>query len=148
MYKKLLVVGVLFALATASIVITSEKTQALFEGAKQAACSGIALQENSTPCNDTGNKINGVIKLVVNLLSLFVGVAAVIMLIVGGLKYVTSQGESSNTAGAKNTILYAIIGLVIVALAQLIVRFTLNKVTSLPSSCKPPQMVLADGSCG
>ena len=52
------------------------------------------------------------------------------MIVVGGLKYITSGGDSSNVTGAKNTILYAIIGLIIVALAQLLVRFVLRTVTS------------------
>jgi hypothetical protein len=54
---------------------------------------------------------------------------AVVMIIIGGLKYITSGGDSGNVTGAKNTILYAIIGLVIVALAQFIVRFVLSKTT-------------------
>lgn len=69
------------------------------------------------------NTINNIIKQVVNIFSLVVGVVAVIMIIVGGLKYITSGGDSSSVSSAKNTILYAIIGLVIVALAQFIVRF-------------------------
>ncbi len=51
------------------------------------------------------------------------------MIIIGGLKYITSAGESSNVTSAKNTIMYAIIGLVIVALAQFIVRFVFERVT-------------------
>ena len=49
------------------------------------------------------------------------------MIIVGGLRYITSGGESSNISGAKTTIIYALVGLVIVALAQFIVHFVLNK---------------------
>jgi hypothetical protein len=52
------------------------------------------------------------------------------MIILGGFKYITSGGDTGNVTGAKNTILYAIVGLVIVALAQIIVRFVLDKTTS------------------
>jgi hypothetical protein len=52
------------------------------------------------------------------------------MIIIGGLKYITSGGDSSNVTGAKNTILYAVVGLVVVAMAQFIVRFVLTKVNS------------------
>ena len=52
------------------------------------------------------------------------------MIIVGGFRYITSGGNDTSVTSAKNTILYAIIGLVVVALAQLIVRFTLSKLTS------------------
>jgi len=49
------------------------------------------------------------------------------MLIFGGFRYVTSGGKQESVTSAKNTIIYAIIGLVIVALAQIIVQFVLNK---------------------
>jgi hypothetical protein len=51
------------------------------------------------------------------------------MIIIGGFQYITSSGDSGKVGTAKNTILYAIIGLVIVALAQFIVRFVLSRVT-------------------
>lgn len=79
---------------------------------------------------DASTKLNDVIKLVINIFTLIVGVIAVIMIIVGGLKYITSGGDSGNVTSAKNTILYAIVGLIIVALAQFIVRFVLAKTTT------------------
>lgn len=85
-----------------------------------------------SPCTtgtDTTTKVNSILVLVINIFSLVVGVVAVIMIIIGGLKYITSGGESSNVTSAKNTILYAIVGLVIVALAQVIVHFVLQKVS-------------------
>lgn len=81
---------------------------------------------------DAGGKINTTIQNIIDLLSVAVGIAAVIMLIVGGFRYVTSAGNAETTKAAKNTILYALIGLVIVALAQLIVNFVLNKTTQPP----------------
>lgn len=79
---------------------------------------------------DVSTRVGDIIRLVINIFSLVVGVIAVIMIIVGGLKYITSGGDSANVTSAKNTILYAIIGLVVVALAQIIVRFVLDKVTT------------------
>lgn len=75
-------------------------------------------------------KINELISDIINLFSLAVGVVSVFMIIIGGFKYITSGGESSNVSAAKNTILYAIIGLVIVALSQSIVQFILRRVIS------------------
>lgn len=74
--------------------------------------------------------INDIVKLVINIFSVIVGVISVIMIIIGGLKYITSGGDSANVTGAKNTILYAVIGLVVVALAQFIVRFVLARISS------------------
>ncbi|MEK7561344.1 MAG: pilin [Patescibacteria group bacterium] len=64
---------------------------------------------------------------IINLISIIVGVVAVIMIIFGGFKYITSGGKEESVKGAKNTILYGLIGLVIVALAQIIVKFVLNQ---------------------
>jgi hypothetical protein len=77
---------------------------------------------------DAGTTFNRIITLIINIFSLVVGVIAVIMIIIGGLKYITSGGDSGNISSAKNTILYAVIGLVVVALAQFVVRFVLQKV--------------------
>ena len=62
-----------------------------------------------------------------------VGIVAVIMIIVGGFKYITSGGESSKVSGAQSTILYAVVGLVVVVLAQIIVHFVLNKTSGVSS---------------
>ncbi len=105
------------------------------QGIQQNLCAGVNLDVN-TDCNHGGitdqealDRFNRIIHSIINLFSLVVGVVSVIMIIVGGLKYITSGGDSGNVSGAKNTILYAIIGLVIVALSQVIVRFVLNKFT-------------------
>jgi len=92
----------------------------------KGACEA-AGQQNCTPAQAAGS-LNDTIASVINLLSVLVGVAAVIMIIIGGFRYITSAGDSNKVTSAKNTIIYAIIGLIIVALAQLIVHFVLNKV--------------------
>jgi hypothetical protein len=73
-----------------------------------------------------GTSISNVVKAIINILSAIVGVAAVIMIILGGMKYVTSNGDANNIAGAKNTIIYAIVGLIVVAMAQVIVHFVIK----------------------
>lgn len=94
--------------------------------------AGSCLSTTAADCDtqDPDEAVNNIIATVINIFSLVVGVVSVIMIIVGGLKYITSGGDSGNVSGAKNTILYAIVGLVIVALAQVIVRFVLGRVTT------------------
>ncbi len=82
---------------------------------------------NSGADGDPADKVNSLITQIINIFSVIVGIVAVIFIIYGGFKYITSGGDSGNVTGAKNTILYAIIGLIIVALAQFIVRFVLSK---------------------
>ncbi len=92
---------------------------------------GTCLSTTSRNCDidDPDERVNTIIETVINIFSLVVGVVAVIMIIIGGIKYITSGGDSTGVSGAKQTILGAIIGLVIVALAQVIVRFVLQRVT-------------------
>ena len=93
-------------------------------------CSGTDLTlSGGGSCQDSNaeSRVNETITLALNIFSSIVGIIAVVMIIVGGVKYITSQGESANVTSAKNTILYALVGLVVVALAQVIVRFVLNR---------------------
>lgn len=96
-------------------------------------CAGANLKEG-TSCKsgggDAADAFNKVIKLIINTISLVVGIVAVVMIIIGGMRYITSSGSDSNVTSAKNTILYAVIGLIIVAMAQVIIRFVLNKLAS------------------
>ena len=79
---------------------------------------------------DQTKKVNDIITQIINIFSVIVGIIAVIMIVYAGFKYITSGGAQEKVTSAKNTILYAIIGLVIVALAQIIVKFVLNKATA------------------
>lgn len=92
--------------------------------AKAAICQGAAV--TGANCSDGGSGLNGVITAVLNILSTVIGVAAVVMIILAGFKYITSGGDASGVKSAKDSLLYAIIGLVVVAMAQTIVRFVLH----------------------
>lgn len=75
---------------------------------------------------------NGIFRVVANTLIFLVGAISVIFLIIGGLRYVISQGESKNVTAAKDTILYAIIGIVVAVISFALVNFvitSLNKAT-------------------
>jgi len=65
----------------------------------------------------------GIFTKVINFLLFFVGVVSVIMIIYGGIQYTTSAGDSGKVTSAKNTILYAIVGLIVSILAYAIVNF-------------------------
>lgn len=90
--------------------------------------NGACLNTDGADCGeDAEGAVNGILKQGIQLFSFIVGIIAVVMIIIGGVKYITSGGDSGNVTGAKNTILYAVIGLIVVALAQVIVRFVLDK---------------------
>lgn len=70
----------------------------------------------------------GLFQKIANLLIYLVGAVSVIMIIVGGLRYVLSAGNPSATSGAKDTILYAVIGVIVAALAFAIVNFVVGRI--------------------
>jgi len=108
-------------------------TSALCAGAA-GSLGNVSTDQQTASCTG-GTKanvsINNTTSLVINIFSAVVGIIAVIMIIVGGVKYVTSGGSSEKTTSAKDTILFAIVGLVIVAIAQIIVKFVLHKAAAL-----------------
>lgn len=68
----------------------------------------------------------GIFTTLTNTLLFAVGALSVVMIIVGGLRYVVSGGNSTAVTSAKNTILYAIVGLIVAFLAYAAVNFLLN----------------------
>ena len=102
----------------------------------QLACEGASgtFDTGSGECtsDEEGNCLFGdgcIVSRVIETLLFIIGAAAVIMLIVGGIRYVVSSGDQNAVTGAKNTILYAIIGLVVAFLAFAIVRFLTGALT-------------------
>ncbi len=71
----------------------------------------------------------GLVSTIVNFMLFAVGALSVVMIMFGGLRYVLSGGNSSAVAAAKNTILYAIIGLVVAFFAYAIVQFITSALT-------------------
>lgn len=122
--------ALLLALALAVPVAIPVAVSAQEDPIKDGLCTGSNLSFTEEGCADaegSGARLNDLIKDIINVVSIVVAIVAVIMIIFGGLKYITSGGESSNVSSAKNTIIYAIIGLVVVALAQFVVRFVLGR---------------------
>ena len=68
----------------------------------------------------------GIFTTVTNVLLFIIGAISVIMLIIGGIRYTVSGGDSSAVTGAKNTIMYAIVGIIIALLAYALVNFVLT----------------------
>lgn len=103
----------------------------------RSLCSGtnFNVSGSSTECQAgaSTDDLNSLLSKIITIFSAVVGVIAVLMIIVGGLRYITSGGDTSKVSAAKTTIIYALVGLVIVALAQLIVHFVLNQSSTLAS---------------
>lgn len=95
-------------------------------------CSGTAA--NSAICQDrnkTTNPVtgsNGAIVKGAHLVGLVAGIAAIIMLIIAAIKYVTSGGDPSGTSSAKNTMIYALVGIIVIVLAESIITFVVSRI--------------------
>jgi hypothetical protein len=89
------------------------------------------VQGNSPDSSDDKNPLfgsEGIITRIINILSIVAGIAAVIMIIVSGLKFVTSGSNPQDANNAREGVIYAVAGLVIAGIAQAIVQLFLKKI--------------------
>lgn len=116
-------------LALASLVAmvgmaTAVLTPAVTVGASPAS----DIQSGVNDSGGTGQASLGTqIKTIVNILLYILGAIAVVMIVIGGVRYTTSNGDSGAIKSAKDTILYSVIGLVVAILAYSIVNFVLTQ---------------------
>ena len=126
MKKAILLIGILMipVLALGAGVISPESVLAqggLNEGL-DAAGGGEGLATNANA--------NDIVVTIINIMLWLIGILAVIMLIFGGIKYATSAGDSNKVTSAKNTIMYAVIGLIVAIFAWAIIRWVTDSVYS------------------
>ena len=116
------IAAALTLLAGRAMAANSEVTNV----ANPASAGAEAAKGNGTPTELIGS--NGVFTRITNTVLYAVGIISVIMLIYGGLRYVVSGGDSKKVTDAKNTIIYAIIGLIVAILSYAIVNFVINAI--------------------
>lgn len=117
----LLLVPVL-ALGVSMVAPIAEPAYAAFD-------SGIKDGKDSAKSDDQPEELTGeegVFKTVTNVLLFIIGAVSVIMLIIGGIRYTISGGDQAQVKAAKDTILYAIIGIVVAILAYALVDFVVS----------------------
>lgn len=111
-----------FTLLTPTVVLAQSKPI-------QSVCSSVQTAEKPAVCNSQNVEVagsDGVIVKAARLVGVVTGVASVVAIMVGGFKYIISNGDPSNVNSAKNTILYAIIGLVISVTAPFLLGYALS----------------------
>ncbi len=124
--------GILAPLAIPAVVSAAATPNNITKG----LCDGVtdATGNAGQGCYTTDPNGQGSLKAlaarIISIISIIVGIVAVIMIIYGGFRYITSGGDSGRVGNAKNTLIYAIIGLIIVALAQFLVHFVLTTATT------------------
>ena len=89
--------------------------------AEQLSCGAQAVNPGGSGAEDSEQAINNTLFQVIRILSLVVGITAIIVIIVQGLRFVLSEGKAETVSSARSGIIYAVIGLVIASLAQALV---------------------------
>lgn len=142
-YLKIIAIAVFSILGTTTII--SPPTLA----ADADVCSTNVPDsvKEAAGCNSNTDSLQSAIT---NILSAIIGVAGLVSvayIIVGGIQYMTSSGDSSKTEKAKKTILYALIGLVVCALSFAIVNFAISRIIyNNNSSSEDDQSAYEDAS--
>jgi uncharacterized membrane protein len=116
---------IVVAFASLFVLAVGVPAIAFAQTPKQEVCKGVNSTATGTCADDN---IASIAKTIIDILSWIVGVVAVIMMVIAGLTMVTSAGEAEKAKKAKSTITYALVGLVIVLLAQVIIRFVIKQV--------------------
>lgn len=83
---------------------------------------------NTAICQTDQSLIGGILQDVINVMLYLAGAIAVIMIVVGGIRYITSDGDPGAASKAKNTIIYALVGLVVAVMSYAIVNFVIDRI--------------------
>lgn len=137
MKKLFLSLSLLFGLGL--LVLPAVPAQALFESAKGDACQGVTQGTTSTCGTNSNSTVSNLTHTITNLLSIAVGVISVVMIIVGGIKLATSGGDPAKAKSGRSTVIYALIGLVVAVLAQLLVNVVFKQASTLDSATTQTQ---------
>lgn len=120
--KQYIVAALLMVGLVAPLAVAQPALAAPCSNPKDCATKG----SQKATSGDKNARVDNSIKDIVNVLLYVIGIVAVIMIVIGGLRYVLSGGDASSVSAAKNTILYAVIGLVVAILAYAIVNFVVG----------------------
>jgi hypothetical protein len=126
---KLTIVSLLVVVSLSALPLASASASG-FNVLKQACSGGQATSSAACSGQTTTDPLtgpNGLIGKVTKLIALFAGIVAVIVMIIGGFMYVLSGGDSGKVSLAKDTLVYAAVGLVVIVLGQAIIVFVINR---------------------
>ena len=102
----------------------------------QGLCKGANLQisddggDQDCENEEAGKRLEEIIANILNLFSIIAGIATVVMMVYAGFRYIVGGGDEKGVKSARNTIIYAIIGAVLVLISQIVVEFVLGRISS------------------
>ncbi len=111
-----------------TMIITPKLSAEGTNSTSDAACESLGSIDGNNTCqeNENGITVQKGLRIAIGFLSYVAGIIGLVMIMIGGVRYATSTGDPKKVSQAKNTILFAIVGLVVAASAQLIVHFAIK----------------------
>lgn len=125
---KIILSSILLAVSVATTGAALAVMPAHAQTPEQSACQGSGGTWSGSTCTQGNRTVTGTIKSIGNIIIFITGAISVLMIIIGGLRYTTSGGDQGSISSAKNTILYAVVGLIVSVMAYAIVNFVLSNV--------------------
>lgn len=121
-----LVAAIASALLLVALVPQAASAVDFFGGVCEGAGSGTAACSGDG--NDNISGTDGVVLRAAELISIIAGIAAVIVIMIAGIMFITAGGDSGKIGTAKKTIVYAVVGLVVIVLARTIIIFVIGNI--------------------
>ena len=131
MKKKIITAALILILGAATMTFGTTLAEAASCGSA-SECINQGMTASGT--SSTPKSLGSILTTVTNILLFLMGAVSVIMIIIGGFRYVTSQGDQTQMQSAKNTILYAVIGLIVAIAAYAIVSFVVTQFIETPAT--------------
>lgn len=126
MKKRLLLTAVLLAVAWLAIPMPASAADIFQDACKNGKTAKSAVC-SSTTSTDPVSGDNGALAHIIDIITYVAGAAAIIIIVYGAIKYITSGGDAANVKNAKDTVFYALIGLAVIVLAKALMLFVLGK---------------------
>jgi len=124
LHKKIIItLGIIFGM---SLLFTPK--QALAIDVYDDVCSG-SNADTALCVNKDKDELAPMIKIIVNNLLYILGAVSVLVIIFSGISYTLSAGDANQVSKAKNTLMYAIVGLIVAILSYGIVNFVIDTIT-------------------
>lgn len=125
---RILLTSLIMALSVAfQATLNTQYALAQTNSSKDAVCEGISGVSGGACTEAEANRVTDTIRNALRIFQVIAGVVAIFMMIIAGLRFITSSGSSDGVKSARNTILYASIGIIIVIISEAIIQFVLNR---------------------
>lgn len=127
-----LMLASLLSLLTVNLATISHANAAQVDVFEKVCSSGsgatVCKEKESAKHDNPIYGPNGILTKIISLLSIVVGIAAIIGIMYAGLRFITSGSNPQQVTAAREAVIYSVVALLVAATAQLLVRFLVGKI--------------------